>query len=475
MTCIPVITRTEFTVDSASLAYQYTFDVPNSLSSVLVLTLEPDQTEFATKTLTDDYTIDTATKIVTFNDLDARGPVGTKIRIRRCTERPRGVDINAENAFSPSTANRDQEQDFAFQQELETELSDVLHKTDRGDKWDAEGLEGGNAAPGLLGDSWVTLNQLNAAVFDGDVVDLNEPLVVILTGDGVTLAFNLPGARQTTPEKWFVFKNGVHQNSDSSSGGSGVYSITVTPGQDDQIVFNTAPENGAVVLCTILQGTVVSLLGDDSVTTEMIQNDAVTLAKINIGAGDPLRFMIFDANGDPAGRVAVHGDVSDFDTGVRQNRLDQMAVPTANLNVNDVKITGLASGTATGQAVHAGQLPISPARIAHTAGAANPGFAEDTITTGFTVNSVAYTFRYRSTGGVERHATVHSTLDNQNTSRWHEVMVTDSSGVLKAVLVRIRRNGNTGFKIIFDQTAWQAITGLHSGPQGVSYVALGEA
>lgn len=475
MASIPVITRTEFTVASAALTFQYTFDPPNSLSEVIVETLEPTQESYVIKTLTTDYTIDTSTKVVTFVSLTTRGPVGTKIRIRQDTQRERGVDINAENAFSPSTANRDQEQDFAFMHELETELADVLHKTDRADKWNAEGLEGSNAAPATNGNSWVTQDQLNAAVFDGDVININEPLVVVITGDGTSTTFTLTGARQTTPASWFVFKNGVHQNSDDSSGGSGVYTISVAAGQDDQIVFDTAPENGAIVLCTILQGTVVSKIEDDSVSNDMIQDDAVDLAKINIGAGDAGRMLIFDALGDPVGEVPDHTDISDFDAGVRANRLDQMAVPAANLAMNSQKITGLTGGSAQTDAAAISQLPTDPARIG-TSDIANPGLGtEELEPTGFRVHHIAYTFRYRITsGGTPLYATVHCVL-NDNTKIWNQVMVTDENTVLRAVLVGFRRDGGNGWFVEFSPSAWNAVDGLLSSPRDVRAVSYGEA
>lgn len=48
--------------------------------------------------------------------------------------------------------------------------------------------------------------------------------------------------------------------------------------------------------------------------------------------------------------------ISDFDTQVRTSRLDQMAAPTASVNLNSQKITGLANGTANDDAVNFGQL-----------------------------------------------------------------------------------------------------------------------
>lgn len=48
--------------------------------------------------------------------------------------------------------------------------------------------------------------------------------------------------------------------------------------------------------------------------------------------------------------------ISDFDTQVRTNRLDQMAAPTASVSFNSQKITSLADGTAAGDAINLGQL-----------------------------------------------------------------------------------------------------------------------
>lgn len=48
--------------------------------------------------------------------------------------------------------------------------------------------------------------------------------------------------------------------------------------------------------------------------------------------------------------------ISNFDTQVRTSRLDQMAAPTADVSLNDRKITGLAAGTVAGDAVNFSQL-----------------------------------------------------------------------------------------------------------------------
>jgi len=52
----------------------------------------------------------------------------------------------------------------------------------------------------------------------------------------------------------------------------------------------------------------------------------------------------------------AHTTISDFDTGVQANRLDQLAVPTGAVALNSQKITGLAAGVASTDAATKGQV-----------------------------------------------------------------------------------------------------------------------
>ena len=52
----------------------------------------------------------------------------------------------------------------------------------------------------------------------------------------------------------------------------------------------------------------------------------------------------------------AHTKISDFDTGVRTNRLDQMAAPTGAVAMNSQKITGLADPTADADAANKGYV-----------------------------------------------------------------------------------------------------------------------
>ena len=52
----------------------------------------------------------------------------------------------------------------------------------------------------------------------------------------------------------------------------------------------------------------------------------------------------------------AHTKISDFDAGVRTNRLDQMAAPTGAVSLNSQKITGLADPTADADAANKGYV-----------------------------------------------------------------------------------------------------------------------
>ena len=58
-------------------------------------------------------------------------------------------------------------------------------------------------------------------------------------------------------------------------------------------------------------------------------------------------FLQYDITTDKwVAKSLVHTDINDFDSGVRANRLDQLAVPTSNISLNSNKITNLTDPTA---------------------------------------------------------------------------------------------------------------------------------
>ena len=103
----------------------------------------------------------------------------------------------------------------------------------------------------------------------------------------------------------------------------------------------------------------VTLSGDatgsgTTAITVTVANDAITNAKLANMATGTLKGRATASTGDPEDLTAsdvktllaiVHTDLSDFDTGVQQNRLDQMAAPTSAVSMNSQKLTNGATPT----------------------------------------------------------------------------------------------------------------------------------
>lgn len=87
-----------------------------------------------------------------------------------------------------------------------------------------------------------------------------------------------------------------------------------------------------------------------SLNTLTVNLDSTAVSAGSYGAADTVPTYTVDAQGrlTAAADVSVsivHTQVSDFDAGVQANRLDQMSVPTADVSLNNNKITGLAEPT----------------------------------------------------------------------------------------------------------------------------------
>lgn len=98
-------------------------------------------------------------------------------------------------------------------------------------------------------------------------------------------------------------------------------------------------------------------IGSGKVTSDHIANGAIVNEDISSSAAIALSKLATDplARANHTGTQTA-STISDFDTQVRTNRLDQLAAPTASVSLNSQKITGLADGTSAGDAVNKGQL-----------------------------------------------------------------------------------------------------------------------
>ena len=127
----------------------------------------------------------------------------------------------------------------------------------------------------------------------------------------------------------------------------------------------TAADSGTVTSAMIADGTIVNgdinasagitygkLSLNGSITSADIVDGTIVNADINASAGIALSKLATDplARANHTGTQTA-STISDFNTAVRTNRLDQMAAPTASVALNAQKITGLADPTSAQDAV----------------------------------------------------------------------------------------------------------------------------
>jgi hypothetical protein len=146
---------------------------------------------------------------------------------------------------------------------------------------------------------------------------------------------NITGLGTVTTGTWNATAIGV------AYGGTG---LTATPSNGQIPIGNGT----GYTLATISGGTGLTTTdGAGSITIDL-DNTAVTPAAY--GANDTVATFTVDQQGRLTAAAGVsisiaHGQVSDFDSGVQTNRLDQMAAPTASVSLNSQQITNLADPT----------------------------------------------------------------------------------------------------------------------------------
>ena len=152
----------------------------------------------------------------------------------------------------------------------------------------------------------------------------------------------------------------------------------------------------------------------------------------------------------------AHTTISDFDTAVQTNRLDQLAVPTGAVALNSQKITGLANGVASTDAATKGQVDTAVAsditlKGAYNANTNNPNLDNSptagTILTGdHYVVSVAGTFYSEA---LQEGDSLISEVDNP--SAIGDWIITNSQIVTPIVTANIADDAVTTAKIADNQ------------------------
>lgn len=304
------------------------------------------------QTLDTDYTVDPDADTVTF--ISGAPANGTSVVIQRETkDDARYVTYTDNSIIDEDVLNRDSDQLFYLIQENIDGLEDAMVKEPGGTYWAGQGLEVRNAAPGTTNNSLATVGQINAAVAGSLVATIDNIQSWNYTGDGTTVNYNLTDAPAglTSDEQVMVYVSGVRQNHNTDYN----LNTSVTP---KRIEFTTAPPSSANIYMLVVTGDVtIGTLADGIVTTAKIADDAVTEDKIrvsNTGVGG--RFLVFAGSGQPAVRQIDHTDITDFDTGVQTNRLDQLGSPTNTVNFNGQRLSNLGTATNNDDAISKQQV-----------------------------------------------------------------------------------------------------------------------
>lgn len=216
----------------------------------------------------------------------------------------------------------------------------------QGDLWYDTDNSSGNSSPTLkvYDSTWKSVGRVTLGTTD---VEVGGSAVTTVSGLSSLSATSLTGTLQTASQPnvtgvgtltsgvWNATAIGV------AYGGTG---LTATPSNGQIPIGNGA----GYTLATITGGTALTTTNGAGSITIDLDNTAVTPA--GYGAADTVSTFTVDQQGrlTAAADVTisiVHTQVSDFDTGVQSNRLDQMAAPTSDVSFNNVKITSLSDPT----------------------------------------------------------------------------------------------------------------------------------
>lgn len=278
------------------------------------------------------YTVSVVNQNITFQAGYIPAP-NAVIKISRFTKSDdRYINYTNSTNITASILNTDAKQLFFLTQEA-IDLRDDAMVINNNDEWEGRGKTIANIGPASNATDAVNLAQLNAAITGTLPSTLGTKGYTTYTGDGVITDYTLPSEAIGLAAKDIeIFVSGVKQSPTSA------YTIA-----GDTVTFSPALDNGVIAEVYYNKGTVPAAFGADAVTETMVQNRAITEEKID-ATGATTNHVLRVTN-SPSGEVdwgtIPASTISDFDTQVRTNRLDQMATPTADINLGSRKITNL--------------------------------------------------------------------------------------------------------------------------------------
>jgi aspartate 1-decarboxylase len=305
-------------------------------------------------TFTTDYTLNESTDEITVVGATAASlVVGDVLVVQRVTKVDLPyVDYANNSALDADDLNVNNDQLLFLIQELEDQGNNSITLSLGSDCFDVQGKRICNLADGTLNTDAVNLRQLLSAVEGAETATFDNIGYFTFSGDGTETDFTLTGAGIgfTDPKELIVHVAGVIQDPTTS------YTVSASDTPNPVITFDPAPANGAEIRVRTFYGLVKAVLQTAIIDGSSLAPDSVGLGSIDWGSGVAGRILVLDANGDPTLRVPVHTDITDFDAGVLTNRLDQLAAPTANVSLNNNKITSLQAGTSSTDGVNKSQM-----------------------------------------------------------------------------------------------------------------------
>jgi hypothetical protein len=321
-----------------------------------------------TLTLTTDFTVDEGAEEITLvGDTAAALAVGDVLVIERTTKNDGAyVDFENNNALDSDDLDANNKQLlFLIQEELAQSQNSVTLDLVN-DCFDAQDKRICNLADGIASTDAVNLRQLLSAVEGAETSTIDNVGFFGFTGDGVETAFTLTGAGVgfVDDEEIITFVGGIIQKPGTD------FAVSAGDTANPIVTFTTAPPDAVPIYCFTISGVVRSILNAEIVDGSAIADDTLSLDAINFGTGVAKRFLVIDAAGAYALRVAVASDISDLSTVVKAYKLSDFAVPTANVSMNSNKITNLTAGSSSSDAVNKSQMD---AAISAAVGSVNVG------------------------------------------------------------------------------------------------------
>lgn len=352
--------RNRFTADGSTNTFQFSFDDELSQVSTVRVQLFESINDVDGTTLVEGvgFTVNTTTNIVTLTDTPS---AGTVVAISRFTLRDRQINWPNGGTLNRNDMNEDPNRLTAVTQEIEGDLDDCLRLNAAGTAWNAEGLEGTNAAPATTSSSWITYAQAEAILAGGNVTSLPEAIPIVWYADGVSLYFAITGFRTPSAYQMFVYVEGVVQ---SLEPGNEAYTVVTeddtgypgAPSGPAYVKFAEAPVAGARIEIRVLAGHIIALFDDGAIDGDAIADDSIGIQHINVGTGLNPRFMVFDDQGDASVRPIVSTDIIDLNASIASLPVNTFAAASGNLDMGLNKILNLGSATSTLGAVNKSQM-----------------------------------------------------------------------------------------------------------------------